>query len=77
MPVVRKDGRAGGRSVSVRSRDYQMFSEGRLPHFLSYGAARVERRSTLKKVINSERFLCACILGKDRDRFLILSVLST
>ena len=28
MPVVRTDGRAGGRSVGVRSRDYQIFSDG-------------------------------------------------
>ena len=34
MPVVRKD----GRSLSVQSRDYQIFSDGRLPRFLGYGA---------------------------------------
>ena len=28
MPVVRTDGRSGGRSVGVRSRDYQIFSDG-------------------------------------------------
>ena len=28
MPVVRTDGRAGRRSVGVRSRDYQIFSDG-------------------------------------------------
>ena len=28
MPVVRTDGRAGGRAVDVRSRDYQIFSDG-------------------------------------------------
>ena len=28
MSVVRTDGRAGGRSVGVRSRDYQIFSDG-------------------------------------------------
>ena len=28
MPVVRTDGRAGGRAVGVRSRDYQIFSDG-------------------------------------------------
>ena len=28
MPVVRTDDRAGGRSVGVRSRDYQIFSDG-------------------------------------------------
>ena len=28
MPVVQTDGRAGGRSVGVRSRDYQIFSDG-------------------------------------------------
>ena len=28
MPVVRTDGRAVGRSVGVRSRDYQIFSDG-------------------------------------------------
>ena len=27
-PVVRTDGRSGGRSVGVRSRDYQIFSDG-------------------------------------------------
>ena len=27
MPVVRTDGRAGGRSVGVRSRDYQILSD--------------------------------------------------
>ena len=28
MPVERTDGRAGGRAVGVRSRDYQIFSDG-------------------------------------------------
>ena len=28
MPVVRTDGRAGGRSVGARSRDYHIFSDG-------------------------------------------------
>ena len=28
MPVVRTDGRVGGQSVGVRSRDYQIFSDG-------------------------------------------------
>ena len=28
MPVVRTDGPSGGRSVGVRSRDYQIFSDG-------------------------------------------------
>ena len=28
MPVVRTDGRTVGRSVGVRSRDYQIFSDG-------------------------------------------------
>ena len=28
MPVVQTDGRSGGRAVCVRSRDYQIFSDG-------------------------------------------------
>ena len=28
MPVVRTDGRSGGRTVGVRSRDYQISSDG-------------------------------------------------
>ena len=28
MPVVRADGRSGGESVDVRSREYQIFSDG-------------------------------------------------
>ena len=28
MPVVRADSRSGGQSVGVRSRDYQIFSDG-------------------------------------------------
>ena len=28
MPVVRTDGRSGGWSVGVRSRDYQIFLDG-------------------------------------------------
>ena len=34
MPVVRADSRSVGRSVGVRSRDFQIFSMGSLPHFL-------------------------------------------
>ena len=40
MPVVQTDGRSLGRSLGVRSRDYQFSGMGRLPHFLSYGAPR-------------------------------------
>ena len=33
MPVMRTDGRSVGRSVGVRSRDYQMFAEGSITTF--------------------------------------------
>ena len=49
MPVVWTD----GRSLGVRSRDYQIFWDGsgwvgmgRLPHFLSYGAPPMHARFT-------------------------------
>ena len=33
MPVVRTDGRSVGRAVGVRSRDYQIFSDGKFTTF--------------------------------------------
>ena len=52
MPVVRTDGLSGGRSVGVRSRDYQISRMGRLLHFLNHGAplARFARESSAKSV---------------------------
>ena len=56
MPLVRTDGRAGGRSVGVRSRDYQFFRMGRLLHFLTHGAplARFARESSAQIVLPRE-----------------------
>ena len=33
IPVVRTDGRSGGRAVGARSRDYQIFSDGQITSF--------------------------------------------
>ena len=45
IPVVRTDVRA----VAVRSRDYHIFWEGRLPHFLSYGAPLKTTAKNMKR----------------------------
>ena len=56
MPLVQTDGRAGGRSVDVRSRDYQIFRMGRLLYFLTHGAplARFARESSAQIVLPRE-----------------------
>ena len=46
MPVVRTDGGVGGRSVGVRSRDYQISRMGSLPDFLTHGAPRRASHAT-------------------------------
>ena len=53
MPLVRTDGRA----VGVRSRDYQIFSDGRLPHFLSYGAPPT-RCATPQNTVSDDVISC-------------------
>ena len=52
MPVVRTDGRSGGRSVGVRSRDCQFFAD-----FLTHGAPlpRFARESSAIKSNQSRR----------------------
>ena len=54
------DGRSLGRGVVVRSRDYQIVSDGRLLHFLTYGAplARFARESFA--IIHSSKELVIC-----------------
>ena len=68
MPVVRTDGLSGGRSVGVRSRDYQLFSRmGRSLHFLTYGAplARVARESSaINWSNNCLKELCETLLNR-------------